>query len=124
MFDAELLENALIWASWPLLLAGTFFCLAGTVGVVRFPDIYSRLHAVTKADTLGLGLIVVGLIVREPNWHSGGTMLLIWLLIMASGATACQLLARYERDRQLRDDAQNTSSSSAPASTVAQEERP
>ncbi|MBQ0778926.1 MAG: monovalent cation/H(+) antiporter subunit G, partial [Pseudomonas sp.] len=45
----------LIWLSWPLLLAGMFFFISGTLGVLRFPDVYSRLHAVTKADTLGLG---------------------------------------------------------------------
>jgi len=88
----------LTWLSWPLLAAGTFFCLAGAVGIVRFPDIYSRLHAVTKADTLGLGLIVLGLIARQPQWHSAGAMILIWILVMASGATACQILARYQRE--------------------------
>lgn len=104
------MSDWLLWLSWPLLLAGTFFCLAGAVGIVRFPDIYSRLHAVTKADTLGLGLIVLGLIVRQPHWHSAGSMILIWLLVMASGATACQLLARYQREQPTGgqgDDQQN-----------------
>ena len=40
--------------------AGLFFFLAGTVGLLRFPDTLTRLHALTKADNLGLGLIVVG----------------------------------------------------------------
>lgn len=96
--------EALRWISWLPLIAGTFFCLAGSVGIWRFPDIYSRLHAVTKADTLGLGLIVLGLILREPAWHSAGVMILIWLLAMASGATACQLLARYEKERPEPED--------------------
>lgn len=88
----------LTWLSWPLLLAGAFFFLAGTVGLLRFPDVYSRLHAVTKADTLGLGLMVAGLLLRSDNLYSAGMMLLVWLLVMASGATACQLLARYQRE--------------------------
>lgn len=94
------MTEALTLFSWLLLFAGTCFCLAGGVGVVRFPDIYSRLHAVTKADTLGLGLIVLGLILRNPNWQSAGIMVLIWLLVLASSATACQLLARYQREQE------------------------
>lgn len=88
----------LLWLSWPFLLASLFFFIAGTVGLLRFPDIYSRLHAVTKADTLGLGLLSIGLSLRSDNWQAITLMLLIWLLVMASGATACQLLARYQRD--------------------------
>lgn len=88
----------LYWSSWPFLLGGVFFFLAGTIGLLRFPDAYSRLHAVTKADTLGLGLLVVGLSLRSDSWQVIMQMLLVWLLVMASGATACQLLARYQRE--------------------------
>lgn len=84
--------------SWPLLLGGAFFFVAGTAGLLRFPDVYARLHAVTKADTLGLGLIVLGLSLRADGWQPVVMMLLIWVLVMVSGATACQLLARYARE--------------------------
>jgi len=43
------------------LSAGVFFSLVGTVGLLRFPDTLTRLHALTKADNLGLGLVVLGL---------------------------------------------------------------
>lgn len=92
------------WLSWLLLASGTFFFVAGTAGLLRFPDIYTRLHAVTKADTLGLGCIVLGLCLRAEAWQPVVMMLLIWLLIMASGATACQLLARYAREDQAATD--------------------
>lgn len=97
------LTTWLAWLSWPFLLGGLFFFLAGTIGLLRFPDVYSRLHAVTKADTLGLGLLVVGLSLRSSNWQSVALMLLVWLLVMASGATACQLLARYQRETDADD---------------------
>jgi multicomponent Na+:H+ antiporter subunit G len=42
--------------------SGAFFFLAGTVGLLRFPDTLTRLHALTKADNLGLGLIMLGLL--------------------------------------------------------------
>lgn len=89
--------------SWLPLLTGAGFFVAGTLGLLRFPDIYSRLHAVTKADTLGLGLIILGLSLRAEHWQPVAIMVLIWLLVMASGATACQLLARYQQDWELRN---------------------
>ncbi|HKL63774.1 MAG TPA: monovalent cation/H(+) antiporter subunit G, partial [Woeseiaceae bacterium] len=51
-------------ASALLLLGGAAFFFAGTVGMLRFPDFYSRLHALTKADNVGLGLTVLGLALR------------------------------------------------------------
>ncbi|WP_111642310.1 cation:proton antiporter [Marinimicrobium alkaliphilum] len=94
----------LVWLSWPLLLAGAFFFIAGTVGMLRFPDVYTRLHAVTKADTLGLGLVVAGLSVRADSVQAVAVMLLIWLLVMGSGATACQLLGRYQREHEAQQE--------------------
>ncbi len=46
-----------------LLVVGCFFFLAGTLGVLRFPDLFTRLHALTKADNLGLGFIAAGMAV-------------------------------------------------------------
>lgn len=86
-----------------LMLGGLFFFAAGSLGLLRFPDAVSRLHALTKADTLGLGLVVAGLSIRAESLYEVGQMLLIWLLLLASGATACQLLAR-QADEGPRDD--------------------
>lgn len=91
------------WLSNAALALGAFFFIAGTLGLLRFPDVYSRLHAVTKADTLGLGLVVLGLCLRAPSWRAVVMMLLVWLLVMASSTTACQLLARYQRERDQAD---------------------
>ncbi len=86
--------NALLtWVSAVLVLLGAFFFLAGTVGLLRFPDVYNRLHALTKADNVGLGLIVVGLVLHSGSLAAGLEMLLIWLLVLASGATAAHLIA-------------------------------
>lgn len=80
--------------SWLLLAGGLLFFAAGSIGLLRFPDTLSRLHALTKADTLGLGLVVAGLALRAGSLLEVVQMLLIWLLVLASGTTACQLLAR------------------------------
>ncbi|MCC5826732.1 monovalent cation/H(+) antiporter subunit G [Alkalimonas sp.] len=90
----------MVWAAVLLLVLGLVFFLAGSLGLLRFPDVFSRLHAVTKADTLGLGFIVLGLALLEPNWQRFLFMLLIWGLVMLSGTISCQLLGQYGRDQQ------------------------
>lgn len=80
--------------SGAFLVAGAFFFLAGTVGLLRFPDIYCRLHALTKADNLGLGLVVVGLGLQPMGWDGRLQLLLTWLLALAAAATVCHILAR------------------------------
>ena len=62
-----------------LLVAGGVFFLAGTIGLLRFPDVYTRLHALTKADNVGLGLIVAGLAIQASSWAAVVKLLLIWL---------------------------------------------
>jgi multicomponent Na+:H+ antiporter subunit G len=73
--------------------AGAFFFLAGTVGLLRFPDPFTRLHALTKADNLGLGLVVLGLLPRVRSLSWGFKLVLIWGLALLAGAVASQLIA-------------------------------
>jgi multicomponent Na+:H+ antiporter subunit G len=80
--------------SMVLILGGAAFFLAGTVGVLRFPDVFSRLHALTKGDNVGLGLTVLGLALRAESWPAVGKLLLIWVLVLLAGATASHLIAR------------------------------
>ena len=77
--------------------AGAFFFLAGTVGLLRFPDSLSRLHALTKADNLGLGLVVLGLLFQVEGLFAGLKLIAIWLLTLPAGATVTQLIARTAR---------------------------
>lgn len=77
-----------------LCLAGAFFFLAGTVGLLRFPDSPSRLHALTKADNLGLGLIVTALVLTSESLAVALKIILIWLLALAAGTSICFLLGR------------------------------
>ena len=80
------------------VLVGAFFFLAGTVGLLRFPDPLTRLHALTKADNLGLGLIVIGLL-PQVAWPLGAIKLLaIWLIALFVATTVSQLMARASRD--------------------------
>ena len=79
------------------VVAGAFFFLAGTVGLLRFPDSLTRLHALTKADNLGLGLVVIGLLAQVDSVATGLKLICIWLLVLLSGATVSQLIARTLR---------------------------
>jgi multicomponent Na+:H+ antiporter subunit G len=79
------------------VLAGAFFYLAGTVGLLRFPDTLTRLHALSKADNLGLGLVVLGLLPRVDSTLVAVKLVCVWLLVLLSGATVAQLIARVSR---------------------------
>ncbi|WP_270939211.1 cation:proton antiporter [Falsiroseomonas oryzae] len=84
--------------------AGAVFFVAGTVGLIRFPDTLSRLHALTKADNLGLGLVVLGLLPFAPGWDAALKMLLVWGLVLLSGGTVAQMIAERLRDPDARRD--------------------
>jgi multicomponent Na+:H+ antiporter subunit G len=77
--------------------AGAFFFFAGTVGLLRFPDSLTRLHALTKADNLGLGLVALGLLPRAENTLSALKLIVIWALVLLSGASTAQLIGRALR---------------------------
>ena len=81
------------------VLGGAFFYLTGTVGLLRFPDTLTRLHALSKADNLGLGLIVLGLLPRVDGTLVALKLVCAWLLVLLSGATVAQLIARVARSR-------------------------
>ena len=74
--------------------AGVFFFMAGTVGLLRFPDTLTRLHALTKVDNLGLGLIVLGLLPQAQGLLGALKLLSIWVLVQLSGAIVSQLIAQ------------------------------
>ena len=85
-----------------LLIAGSVFFLAGTLGLLRFPDVYTRLHALTKADNVGLGLIIAGLALQSESWAAAGKLVLIWLLVLLAGASVSYLVANGALKRGVR----------------------
>ena len=79
------------------LVLGALFFLAGVVGLLRFPDTLSRLHALTKADNVGLGLIVIGLLPQAGSVLAALKLLLVWVLVLLAASTVGQLMARVAR---------------------------
>ena len=82
------------------IAVGAFFFLAGTVGLLRFPDTLTRLHALTKADNLGLGLIVIGLLPRVASISAGIKLICIWVLVLFASALVSQLIGRAARRKE------------------------
>ncbi len=85
-----------------LLISGTIFFIAGIIGLLRFPDVYTRLHALTKADNVGLGLLVAGLALQAGSWTIIGKLLLIWLLVLLAGASTAHLISRRALNRGIQ----------------------
>lgn len=76
------------------LLAGTGFFVVGTIGILRLPDLFTRLHALTKADNLGLGLVVLALALRAGSVMAALKLVLIWLLVLLASSSTSYLMAR------------------------------
>lgn len=77
-----------------LIVAGCLFFVAGSVGMLRLPDVFARLHATTKADNVGLGLVVLGLLLRADSLFAAAKLMAIWLLVVLASATVCHLIAQ------------------------------
>ena len=88
--------------SWICLLGGAIFLLIGAIGVLRFPDFYTRLHAVSVCDTLGAGLVLVGLMFQGGLSLVTVKLLLIFYFMMFSGPTAVHALAQAALQSKLK----------------------
>ena len=82
------------WLSILLLFIAVFFFIGGTMGLLRFPDVYSRLHALTKADNIGMGFVVLALMIQAESWSLALKLLFVWIFVMAASATNAYLIAR------------------------------
>lgn len=98
-------DNALDVVSAVLLLSGSFFALVAAIGVLRLPDLLSRMHAATKPQVIGLMLVVLGLAARLRDLEVFGFLLLIVVLQMATSVVAGHMVGRASyRSGQVRED--------------------
>jgi multicomponent Na+:H+ antiporter subunit G len=82
------------------VILGLGFFAAGGIGLLRLPDLHSRLHALTKADNLGLGLLAAGLALHDGGVLTALKLLLVWLLVLAASATSAHLIAQQALRRE------------------------
>jgi len=81
-----------------LLASGAFFMLVGTLGFIRFPDFYSRMHATGKCDTLGEGLMLLGLILYEGASFVSIKILILIIFILVANPTSTHAIAKTAYD--------------------------
>lgn len=83
--------------SWVLLLAGSFFCIVGGVGLIRLPDFFARIHGVGITDTLGAGLVLAGLMVQAGLTLVTVKLVMVVVILLLTGPTATHAVARAAR---------------------------
>lgn len=83
-----------------LVVSGLLFFLSGAIGIIRFPDFYTRMHAAGKGDTMSVFLILIGIAVYQLNDFSLGNALVagkiffITIFIMWAGPTSTHALIK------------------------------
>jgi multicomponent Na+:H+ antiporter subunit G len=81
-------------ASWALILAGSFFLLAGAIGMLRLPDVYTRMHSASVIDTIGAGFLFAGLMLQAGFSQVTLKLLFILLLFFFTGPVITHALAQ------------------------------
>ena len=80
--------------SWIFLITGGAFCIIGMVGVLRMPELFSRLHGASVTDTLGAGFIILGLLLQAGFTLVSAKLLIIMALILLTSPVATHALAQ------------------------------
>jgi len=96
------MELLLDIASWLCLISGAFFVLTGSIGLLRFPDFYTRLHAASLPDTLGTLLILGGLVLQAGWSQTTLKLILIVAFMFLTGPTATHALAKAARHANVK----------------------
>lgn len=82
------------------IVSGLFFFLVGVLGLLRMPDVFSRIHTTTKGDTLGVGLIIIGLMVLSGFTFLSFKLFITLLLVWVTTPTAAHLIAKSEYEKE------------------------
>ena len=90
--------------SWVLLVIGGFFCVTGGVGLLRFPDFFTRIHAASLTDTLGASLILLGLVFQSAGGLVMLKLLVILFFSLLAGATASHAMAKSALESGLKPE--------------------
>lgn len=80
--------------SWALILAGSFFYLVGAIGMARMPDVFTRMHATSVSETLGVGGLITGMMLQAGWTLNAGRLAIIFAILLYTGPIATHALAR------------------------------
>lgn len=84
------------------LLIGSFLCLSGGLGILRFPDFYTRMHAVGVTETLATAMILIGLMLQSPDALVLLKLMIILLMTLFISPTAGHALAHAAMHNDLK----------------------
>lgn len=84
------------------IVIGIAFMLMGSIGILRLPDFYSRTHAVSKSDTLGIAFVILGLVIYEGFTQSSLKLLLVVLFIALANPVGTHALAKAALHKGLK----------------------
>jgi len=76
-----------------LCLIGGLLSLVGAVGVIRFPDFYTRLHGASVTETSGASLLLLGMVIIAPHWLVMAKLVTIWFLLFITSPTSTHAIA-------------------------------
>jgi multicomponent Na+:H+ antiporter subunit G len=82
------------YISWGMILLGGFLCVSGAIGILRFPDFFTRMHAASVTDTLAAGLIMGALMLQAPSWIVFAKLAMILIFILLTAPTSGHALAK------------------------------
>lgn len=88
--------------SWICLTVGSIFCVIGAIGLLRLPDLYSRTHAATITDTLGAGLVLLGLVLQAGPTLNGLKILIVFAFLLYTSPVGGHALVKAAYARGLR----------------------
>ena len=98
------MEILVYFASWVCLLLGSAFCIIGGIGLMRLPDFYSRIHGGGITDTLGAGLVMLGLMLQAGWSLVTVKLVLIMLFLLLTSPVSSHAIARAARHSGLEPE--------------------
>ena len=102
-----MMQTVLDVVSWAAMITGGFFGFVGGVGMLRFPDLFTRLHAASVTETLGMGLLLLGMLAQAPDWLVAVKLLMLGVFLLITGPTAAHALAKAALHGGMRPKAED-----------------
>lgn len=95
--------------SWAAMLTGGFFALVSAIGLQRMPDLFTRIHAASVNDTLGVGFLILGMLLQSDDFAVAARLIFLLVLLYTAGAVTAHALVRaslYDGNLPLIADAE------------------
>lgn len=105
------MDTLIQFSSGLFLLIGSFLCVSGGVGILRFPDFYTRMHAVGVTETLATAMILIGLILHNPDFLVDIKLMLILLMTLFISPSASHALANAAMRNEILQENENKAES-------------